>query len=68
MKNGKSGIFGNERGQGLTEYITLLLLVSVCSIVAVNTLGGKIKSKIDEAQRHINSDISLEDDGGKKGR
>jgi hypothetical protein len=50
----------DQKGQGLTEYITLLLLVSVCSIVAVTTLGKKIKSKIQVATDHINSDISLE--------
>lgn len=51
----------DQKGQGLTEYITLLLLVSVCSIVAAKTLGGTIKSKIQEAQRHINTDMSLDD-------
>lgn len=50
----------DQKGQGLTEYITLLLLVSVCSIVAVSTLGSKIKSKIQVATDHINKDISLE--------
>ena len=44
----------NEIGQGLTEYIILMLLVSVVSIVAVTGLGKAVKSKINEAERHIN--------------
>ena len=50
----------NESGQGLTEYITLLLLVSIISIAAAQTLGSTIKRKIELAERHIKSDISLE--------
>jgi len=49
----------NKNGQGLTEYITLLLLVSVISIVAAKSLGNTIKSKIQQAREHINSDLSL---------
>lgn len=51
----------DQKGQGLTEYITLLLLVSVCSIVAVSTLGKRIKDKIQVATNHINSGISIND-------
>lgn len=50
---------GNQ-GQGLTEYITLVLLVAVVSIAATKTLGSRIKSKITEASDHINKEISLE--------
>jgi Flp pilus assembly pilin Flp len=49
----------SEDGQGLTEYIILLLLVSVISIAAVKGLGSTIKSKIQEAKNHINSDVSI---------
>ena len=48
----------NDRGQGLTEYIVLLMLISVISIAAVSTLGRTVKSKIEEASRTINSDVS----------
>lgn len=50
----------NETGQGLTEYLILLLLISVVSIVATRTLGTTIKAKLEMAQRHINSDVTLE--------
>ena len=29
----------DQKGQGLTEYITLLLLVSICSVAVAKTLG-----------------------------
>ena len=48
----------NNRGQGLTEYIILLMLVSVISIAAVGTLGKTVKGKIQEASRQINSGVS----------
>ena len=51
----------DQKGQGLTEYITLLLLVSIFSIAAAQTLGKKIKGKIELATRHIDSGITLED-------
>lgn len=49
----------NNKGQGLTEYLILLLLISVASIVTVRTLGGTIKMKLQQAQNHINSDAVL---------
>ena len=57
----------NERGQGLTEYITLVLLIAIVSITATKTLGHRIKEHIQEASDHINKDLSLEDKGGAKG-
>ena len=49
------------RGQGLTEYIVLLMLISVISIAAVTTLGHTVRSKIEEANKQINSGVT----GGK---
>jgi Flp pilus assembly pilin Flp len=60
----------NESGQGLTEYIVLLLLVCVVSITAVKTLGTRVKSKLAEASNHINSELTLKDgssSGGSSG-
>jgi len=53
-------ILRNQTGQGLTEYLVLLLLIAVISISAVKVLGGTIKDKIQLAQRHIEKDITLE--------
>jgi Flp pilus assembly pilin Flp len=47
-----------KRGQGLTEYLILLMLIAVVSIGAARTLGGTIKSKIDSANTRIRGDIS----------
>jgi Flp pilus assembly pilin Flp len=49
----------DHKGQGLTEYLILLLLVSVVSIAAVKALGSTVKLKIQEARNHINSDVVL---------
>ena len=49
----------DNKGQGLTEYLILLLLVAVISIGAAKTLGAKVKSKIVEATDHIDSEITL---------
>jgi Flp pilus assembly pilin Flp len=61
MRIGWTWLKTDQKGQGLTEYLILLLLISVVSIAAVRTLGGTIKSKLEEVRRHINSDVSLTD-------
>jgi Flp pilus assembly pilin Flp len=43
----------DERGQGLSEYLILVLLIAVGSIAAARTLGGTVKGKIEMANRHI---------------
>jgi Flp pilus assembly pilin Flp len=45
----------NERGQGLTEYIVLMMLICVVSIATVATLGKTVRKKISEAEKQINS-------------
>ncbi|MEK6705577.1 MAG: Flp family type IVb pilin [Bdellovibrionota bacterium] len=59
MKRPNGYFFINNNGQGLTEYIALLLLISVISIAAVKALGGTIKSKLQEARNQINQEISI---------
>ena len=61
MMNMKSTMKLDEKGQGLTEYLVLLLLISVVSIAATKSLGGTIRSKIQEARNHINKDVSAND-------
>lgn len=51
----------NTKGQGLTEYLILLVLISVVSIAATRTLGSTIKKKIQLAERHLKKDVSLEE-------
>jgi Flp pilus assembly pilin Flp len=53
--------FWNEtEGQGLSEYLILLILVAIVSIGAVKGLGGAVKSKIDTAKRNIQREVVLE--------
>jgi Flp pilus assembly pilin Flp len=49
----------NEEGQGLTEYLVLILLISVVSIAAAKALGNTVKRKLQEAEHHINQDVTL---------
>lgn len=44
----------SRSGQGLTEYIILLVLISLVSIAAVRSLGGTIQRKIQMAREQIN--------------
>lgn len=49
----------NQAGQGLTEYITLMLLIAIVSIAATKTLGHRIKEQIQQVSDHINKDLTL---------
>ncbi|MFL5814415.1 MAG: Flp family type IVb pilin [Bdellovibrionia bacterium] len=50
----------NQSGQGLTEYITLLLLIAVVSIGVTQTLGKRVKEKIKKASEEINSGLVID--------
>ena len=52
-------LLGNEEGQGLTEYITLLVLISLVAVGAAKSLGRNVRDKIKTAREHINSDINF---------
>jgi Flp pilus assembly pilin Flp len=49
----------NQSGQGLTEYIALVLLIAVSSLAVTSTLGKRVKAKIEEASNHIDSDLVI---------
>lgn len=51
----------NTKGQGLTEYIILLLLISVACITIVRSIGVTVHTKLEVARDHINKDISIGD-------
>ena len=57
----------NSRGQGLTEYLMLIVLIAVVSIIATKSLGNTIKDKIQRARQHINSEISFSGGAGAGG-
>lgn len=47
----------DEKGQGLTEYMILLMLIALVSIVAAKNLGTTVKKKITEAEANINKNL-----------
>ena len=51
----------DQKGQGLTEYLMLMILISVISIGVTKALGNTIKTKIKEAQNHINKEVTLQE-------
>jgi Flp pilus assembly pilin Flp len=53
-----------KTGQGLTEYLILMVLVAVAAIGAATSLGGTIRSKIQAVRTQINSNVSIERAGG----
>ncbi|NDD92422.1 Flp family type IVb pilin [bacterium] len=46
-------------GQGLTEYLILLVLISLVSIAAVRSLGSTIQGKLTLVRNHIEK-VSIE--------
>lgn len=50
----------NDRGQALTEYLILVLLIAVAAITTVQGLGGRVKAKLKVISNQING-VSVED-------
>jgi len=51
----------NHLGQGLTEYLTLLLLVALLSVAATRSLGKTIRTKIKSARNQIHREVTSRD-------
>ena len=52
----------NRQGQGLTEYLILLVLIALTSLAVSRTLGSRIKGQISKASTKIgNLDDHLDD-------
>ena len=58
MKNTNSFYGLDRRGQGLTEYLILVLLIAVVSISATKSLGNLIRDKLQQARAEINREVS----------
>ena len=43
----------SQRGQGMTEYIILVALIAIVTIIAVRKFGGTTKEGFDEASTHV---------------
>lgn len=48
----------NESGQGLAEYLILLMLIAVVSISATKSLGGLIRRNLQQAKIEINRELT----------
>ncbi len=55
----KSSILSNQQGQGLVEYVGLLLLVVLTVMTITKTVGTTVKGKMEEARSHIDTDIKI---------
>ncbi len=49
----KNPLWADRQGQGLTEYLVLMILVCLVSVAAVRSMGSTIKDKVSGIQRHI---------------
>ena len=47
----------NSSGQGLMEYIILLILVGIVSIAAVSALGTTVRKKVNDVEDKIDNQI-----------
>ena len=52
-------LLNNRQGQGLTEYLILVMIVAVASITIVQGFGGKIRAKISEATDTIEDRVNV---------
>ncbi|MBS1962964.1 MAG: hypothetical protein JST04_12165 [Bdellovibrionales bacterium] len=52
----------DESGQGLTEYLVLLILIAVASITIVTQMGGAVQNRFRAAKEKIQS-LSVNSDG-----
>ena len=48
-----------ESGQGLIEYIILVALISLVSVVATENLGKKVKSKMNEIREAFDERVQV---------
>ena len=56
-----------ESGQGMVEYILIVVLVAIAAIVVVKAFGGKIAKLFQQSTKKIDDETKeYFDDGGKK--
>ena len=46
---------GNERGQGMAEYIIIVILVAIIVLVAVRLFGKSVTNQFENATNEINT-------------
>ncbi len=53
MKLSRSGLRPNERGQGLAEYIIIVILVAIIVLVAVRLFGRSVFNQFGNATGQV---------------
>lgn len=48
----------SESGQGLTEYLILLMLVAIVSVGATRSLGHVLRDKLQQARNELNREVT----------
>lgn len=49
LKNLMKGIIFGEEGQGMTEYILIVVLIAIAAIAAFQYFRGKLETKVKDA-------------------
>jgi hypothetical protein len=52
----------SQSGQGLTEYLILLVLVGVVCVGVSKSLGKVVRGKLEDAKNHIRNEVTFTDD------
>lgn len=55
MKNLILDLLRDEEGQGMVEYGIIIALISVVAIVAIKSVGGKVKGGFEGADKSLDS-------------
>ncbi|MBI4615590.1 MAG: Flp family type IVb pilin [Planctomycetes bacterium] len=46
-----------KQGQGMTEYIIIVVLVAIAVLLAVKIFGGTVKTKFTESKDTVNTNL-----------
>lgn len=52
-------IVRNNKGQGIMEYIILSGLIGIFCLVAVKSIGTKMKTRLNQIEKRLNTDIQI---------
>jgi len=55
LRNLMKGIIFGEEGQGMTEYILIVVLIAIAAIVAFQYFRGKLNKKVTDAADALES-------------
>ncbi len=59
LKNLLAAFHSDEDGASATEYIILLILIACVIILIVKAFGATVKTKFDDANKHVNKEVKF---------